>query len=111
MTIETIVQKYPKLGFLQSPKFAALPEEKKKFLLGCVEDALFWIDLEEKPESGKPQVTDGFKFLTAAVGLLRAQHEADDKRLQGPEREKFLTPHEDLYTQFCPHFGTDSPAC
>lgn len=103
MTIDEIVSKYPKLNFLKSPAFQTLTAEKQRFLLGCVEDALFWVELEKRPH-----VTDGFKFLTAAYGLMQAKARAEADKLSGKEKEKFLKPHEDLYTQYCPHFGTDS---
>ena len=99
MDIEAIVEKYPKLSFLKSSAFRALPKEKQDFLLGCVEDALFWIDLEEKPDS-----SDGFKFLAATYGLQNAHSEADAKGLTGEARQQFLRSSQDLYTKFNP-FG------
>ncbi len=102
--IADVVQKYPKLDFLLSPQFQSLPPEKQKFLLDCVEDATFWIDLE-----GERHVTDGFKFLAAAYGLSQAEQQANEQGLQGKERSEFLRPIEELYTQFNPHFGTDAP--
>jgi hypothetical protein len=65
-----------------------------------IEDAMFWVDLEKQPNSG-----DGFKFLAASYGLENAQEEATTKGLEGKEREKFLRPHQDLFTMFNPYSG------
>lgn len=89
--------------FLNSPEFQALPKEKQDFILGLVEDAMFWIDLEKKPNS-----SDGFKFLAASYGLEQAQQEANVKGLTGKDREKFLRPHQDLYTMYNPYSGNAS---
>ena len=67
-----------------------------------VKDALFWIDLEKKPSG-----SDGFKFLAAAYGLENAQADARTQGLSGKDREKFLRPHQDLYTMFNPYSGTN----
>jgi hypothetical protein len=98
MDIETIIAKYPKLNWLKSPAFQSLNREKQEFLLGCVEDALFWVEQEKKPEAD-----DGFKFLAITYGLQKAETEANTKGLEGKEREKFLEPLKKLYTQFNPH--------
>lgn len=103
MTLDQIITKYPKLQFMKSSAFLALPLEKQQYLAGCVEDALFWIEWERGPH-----VTDGFKFLASAYGLMKAEKSAQEKGLTGKEKATFLKPHEELYTEFCPHFGTDS---
>lgn len=100
MNIDAIIEKHPKLSFLKSPAFAALPKEKREFLLGCVEDAIFWVDLEQRPCHSD----DGFKFLAATYGLQKAHVEADAKSLTGDAREEFLRSPQDLYTKFNP-FG------
>lgn len=79
--------------------------EEMKELKELVQDAMFWIDLEEKPNS-----SDGFKFLAASYGLDQAQQEASAKGLTGKEREKFLRPHQDLYTMYNPYSGTSREA-
>ncbi len=99
MDLDLIIEKYPDLGWLKSAAFRTLPREKQEFLLGCVEDALFWIDLEKKPHS-----SDGFKFLAATYGLQQAHTQADAKGLTGDVREQFLRSSQDLYTKFNP-FG------
>ena len=102
MDIETAIKKYPRLNFLRSPAFTALPEEKREFLLGCVEDALFWVERE-----GQPEETDlGFRFLAAHYGLEKAKEEADAKGLRGREREMFLKPIHDLYLMYSPQGPT-----
>jgi hypothetical protein len=65
-----------------------------------VKDAMFWIDLEKKPNA-----SDGFKFLAASYGLTQAETSANDQKLDGKDREKFLRPHQDLYTMFNPYSG------
>ncbi len=101
MTLNEIILKYPKLKFLKhSKKIAALSAEKQQFLADLIEDAIFWIELEQKPNSG-----DGFKFLAATYGLQNAEEDAKTKGLEGKEREKFLRPHQDLYTMFNPYSG------
>lgn len=104
MDIETIVKKYPKLNFLQSSAFDSLPEEKKRFLLGCVEDALFWVDLDLK----RDRLDQSFRFLAAHYGLEKAKGEADTRGLKGAEREKFLKPIHDLYLMYNPQGPTVS---
>ncbi|MBI4374162.1 MAG: hypothetical protein HY542_04720, partial [Deltaproteobacteria bacterium] len=81
-------------------KFQALPRERQDYMLELIEDALFWVELEERPQS-----SDGFKFLAATYGLQKAQNEAKEKELSGGEREKFIRPHQDLYTMFNPYSG------
>lgn len=98
MNIEEIIQKYPKLSFLKSPRFQSLSPEKQEFILGCVEDALFWVDHEKREDA-----MDGFKFLAITYGLQRAENDAAAKGLKGEEREKFLQPVKELYTRFNPH--------
>lgn len=97
---EDIIKKVPKLAFLNRPEFKRLPEANQLYLKELIEDALFWINLESKPEGG-----DGFKFLAATYGLETARADADAKKLEGKEREKFLRPHQDLYTQYNPYSG------
>jgi hypothetical protein len=65
-----------------------------------LQDAMFWIDLDQKPNSN-----DGFKFLTATYGLQNAEVDAKAQGLDGKAREKFLRPHQDLYTMFNPYSG------
>ena len=98
--IEKLIKKNAKLDFLKSARFRALSPEKQEYFLGCVEDALFWAEHEKKPNS-----SDGFKFLAATYGLENAQVEAQSKGLEGKDREKFLRPHQDLYTMFNPYSG------
>lgn len=98
MDIDAIIQKYPKLNFIKSPAFESLPTEKKEFLLGCVEDALFWIEHEKKPDAD-----DGFKFLGITYGLDKAEAEANAKGLQGKDREEFLKPFKQLMNKYNPH--------
>lgn len=105
MNLENLIHENEKLNFLRSPEFLALPKEKQEFVIGLVEDALFWIDLEKKPNSN-----DGFKFLAATYGLHNAQEEASGKGLGGKDREKFLRPHQDLYTMFNPYSGNGREA-
>lgn len=80
-----------------------LTREEILELKGLIEDAMFWIDLEKKPHAN-----DGFKFLAATYGLTNAQQEASQKGLQGKEKEKFIRPHQDLYTMFNPYSGNSS---
>lgn len=98
--IDDLIRKNPKFVFLRSPQFRALTKEKQEFFLECCDDAQFWIELERKPNSG-----DGFKFIAAAYGLQNAEEEANGKGLEGKEREKFLRPHQDLFTMFNPYSG------
>ncbi len=100
MNIEEIVKKFPRLAFLKSPAFQVLTKEKQDYILGCVEDALFWVEHEKKPNS-----LEGFKFLAATYGLVKAQKEAKAKGLEGKEREKFLKSHQELFTIFNPFGG------
>ena len=100
-----IIKKCPKLSFLAQKEFANLPEANKLYLKELIEDALFWIDLEKKPNS-----SDGFKFLAAAYGLDTASQEAKTKGLTGKDREKFLRPHQDLYTMYNPYSGNGREA-
>ncbi|HSA58781.1 MAG TPA: hypothetical protein VLJ37_03775 [bacterium] len=101
MTLNELIIKHPQLKFLKhSPKIQSLSPEKQAFLAEMIEDAMFWVDLEKKPNSG-----DGFKFLAASYGLENAQEEANSKGLEGKEREKFLRPHQDLFTMFNPYSG------
>ena len=98
--IDELIRKNPKFIFLRSSQFRALSPEKQEFFLECCDDAQFWRDIEKKDPS-----LDGFKFLAAAYGLENAQRDADEKGLDGKEREKFLRPHQDLYTVFNPYSG------
>lgn len=101
MTFNELILKYPKLKTLRdSPKFQALPKERQDYMVELIEDALFWIELEDKPHS-----SDGFKFLAATYGLQKAQSEAREKELEGRELEEFVRPHQDLYTMFNPYSG------
>lgn len=106
MTINELVFKYPQFRFLkQSRKIAALSPEQQEFIAGLLEDSMFWIELEEKPNSN-----DGFKFLAATYGLHNAHSEAETQGLEGKDREKFLRPHQDLYTMFNPYSGNGHEA-
>jgi hypothetical protein len=98
--IEELIRKNPKFVFLRSPQFRALTKERQEFFLECCDDAQFWVELEKNPQSG-----DGFKFIAAAYGLQNAENEAKEKGLEGKDREKFLRPHQDLFTMFNPYSG------
>ncbi len=101
MTINELILKHPQFRFLQyARQFNRLTLEQQEFVVGLIEDAMFWLDLDEKPNS-----SDGFKFLAASYGLDQAQKEAATKGLAGKEREKFLRPHQDLYTVYNPYSG------
>lgn len=100
LMFDELIKTYPKLSFLARKEFQDLPEANQRYLKDLIEDALFWIDLEKKPNS-----SDGFKFLAASYGLDQAQKEAATKGLAGKEREKFLRPHQDLYTVYNPYSG------
>ena len=98
--IAELILKNPKFSFLRSDQFKALPQEKKEYFLECCDDAQFWLELEKKPHA-----SDGFKFLAASYGLENAVVDADAKGLEGKDREKFLRPHQDLFTMFNPYSG------
>lgn len=101
MTLKELILKYPKLRFIQnSARFQTLSPRMKEYVIGLIEDAMFWLDLEEKPGTD-----DGFKFLAASYGLTSAQEEAKTKNLTGKEKEKHVRPHQDLYTMFNPYSG------
>ena len=104
-SVEELIQANPNLRFLRSPEFTSLPQEKQNFILELFEDVEFWRELEAKPHSG-----DGFKFLAATFGLENARAQADEKKLEGKEREKFLRAHQDLYTMFNPYSGNAQKA-
>ena len=103
MTIDQLIEKYPKLAFIKSPAFKALPQEKQDFYLEVINDAIFWADLDK---SAQPE--DGFKFLASTFGLSKAQRDAEEKGLTGKARENFLQPHQELYTQYNPYSGRTS---
>lgn len=106
MTLNELILKYPKLRCLKSsPAYNALSPEKQEYVVGLVEDALFWVELEDKPNA-----LDGFKFLAATFGLHRAEEDAKSGGLQGKDREKFLRPHQDLYTMYNPYSGNGREA-
>lgn len=98
LDVNGIVSKYPRLSFLKSAAFESLPAEKKEFLLGCVEDALFWVETEAKGE----KADQSFRFLAAHYGLEKAKEEAVAKGLKGKAREDFLKPIHDLYLMYNP---------
>lgn len=98
--IDELIRKNPKFSFLRSSKFRSLTPEKQEFFLECCDDAQFWVELEKKEHA-----SDGFKFLAAAYGLQNAEEEAGTKGLEGKDREKFLRPHQDLFTMFNPYSG------
>ncbi|MBI2066760.1 MAG: hypothetical protein HY539_03375 [Deltaproteobacteria bacterium] len=104
MTLSELLLKYPQLKFLKnSAGFNALPREKQEFVIQLFDDAMFWVDLDQKPNSD-----DGFKFLAASYGLQNAQQEAQDKGIKGKELEQFIRPHQDLYTMFNPYSGNSN---
>lgn len=106
MTLNELINEYPRFRFIKhSRKFMALPIEKQEFVIGLLEDAMFWVDLEKKPNS-----SDGFKFLAAAYGLDNATTDASAQGLTGKDREKHLRPHQDLYTMFNPYSGNGREA-
>lgn len=98
--IDELIRKNPKFSFLRSSKFRTLPADKQEFFLECCDDAQFWLELEKKEHA-----SDGFKFLAAAYGLQNAEEEASEKGIEGKDREKFLRPHQDLFTMFNPYSG------
>lgn len=100
--IEQLIQKNSKLSFLKSVQFEQLPQEKQDFILGLIEDVYFWVEIESQPEG-----SNGFKFLAAAYGLSKAEQDASGKGLNGKDREKFLRPHQELYTMYNPYSGND----
>lgn len=103
MTLNELILKYPQFRFLKdSAKFQALPKERQEFVLGLLEDAMFWIELDDQPHAD-----DGFKFLAASFGLNKAQEEAGKKGLTGKEREEFIRPYQELYTLYNPYSGND----
>jgi hypothetical protein len=97
---DELIKKYPQLSFLNERQFQELPQENLLYLKELIEDALFWADLEKKPQGA-----NGFKFLAATYGLKKAEGDANDENLSGKEREKFIRPHQDLYTMFNPYSG------
>ncbi len=106
MTLNELIVKHPKFKFLKSsPKIMSLSSEDQEFIAELIEDVLFWVDLEKKPNS-----SDGFKFLAAAYGLDNATAEASARGLSGKEREKHLRPHQDLYTMYNPYSGNGREA-
>ena len=106
MTLNELILKYPQLKFLKSaPHFLALPKDRQDFVIGLLEDAMFWIELDKNPDS-----SHGFKFLAASYGLTNAEMEASSKGLAGKDREKFIRPHQDLYTMFNPYSGNGNDA-
>lgn len=99
--IAELIEQHPKLTYLlRHPRFQALSEAHKDYVLEMVDDAIFWVDLDKTKSPD-----DGFKFLGATFGLHRAQQEAKEQGLDGDQRERFLRPHQDLYTQFNPYSG------
>ena len=102
VNIEEVVQKYPGLNFLKTALFRSLPKEKQNYLLGCVEDAIFWIELGKNPNQKN---TDGFKFLAASLGYQQAAEDAAAKGLQGGDRKEYMKPYQELLTQMSPHAG------
>ncbi len=100
LNVDELIVKFPRLNFLKSREFKSLPKDKQDYIFGLIEDVMFWKDLETKPSS-----SDGFKFIAAAYGLQNAEEEAKTKGLEGKEREKFLRPHQDLFTMFNPYSG------
>lgn len=107
MSYEKLIDKYPRIKLLmQMPSFQKLTKEKQEYVLGCLEDALFWFEMENEEKQGNEG--NGFHFLAAALGLQRAEAEADAKDLQGAERETFLKSHQELYSTYNPQFGTDA---
>lgn len=101
MTLNELILKYPQLKFLkQSGQFLSLSKERQDFVIGLLEDAMFWIELDSKPNGN-----DGFKFLAASYGLTNAETSANEMKLEGKDRETFIRPHQDLFTMFNPYSG------
>ncbi len=102
--IQELIQQFPKLKYLlKDPSFEALNENQKRFILEMIEDNKFWKEMDKTQQSD-----DGFRFMASTFGLARATAEADEKGLKGKEREEFLKPHQDLFTQFNPYSGRTS---
>lgn len=101
--IAQLVKKYPRLSLLQTAWFSGLSEIKKEFVLDVIEDAIFWTEQEKKPNAD-----DGFRFLAASHGLSKAREEAEEKGLEGKEREQYIRPHQDLYTMYNPYSGNSN---
>ena len=102
--IETLVNQHPNLAYiLRSPRFRTLSSEKQAYILELIDDAKFWKDME-----GEGKTDRGFKFLASTFGLNKAQQDAEVKGLTGKEREEFLQPHQELYTQYNPYSGRTS---
>jgi hypothetical protein len=102
--IEIWIKDHPALKALFGERFKALPTEKQEFIIELVEDAKFWLELEK----GQEHPDDGFKFLAASFGLMKAQTDADEDGLKGRERDEYLRPHQDLFTQYNPYSGRTS---
>ncbi len=101
MTLNELILKCPRLKCLkESASFLSLPKERQDYMVELIEDALFWMELENRPNSN-----DGFKFLAATYGLQNAESEAKERQLDGKNKEKFIRPHQDLYTMFNPYSG------
>lgn len=100
MDIKKLIKRFSKLSFLDSEWFRKLSDIKKEFVLGIIEDAIFWVDLEKQPHCD-----DGFKFLAAAYGLTNARQEANDMGLKGKKRDEFIRPHQNLFTMYNPYSG------
>ncbi|OGP14521.1 MAG: hypothetical protein A3I75_00805 [Deltaproteobacteria bacterium RIFCSPLOWO2_02_FULL_50_16] len=98
--IKDLIRRYPRLSFLDSPQFRALPKEKQDYVYGLIEDAQFWIDQDKNPESD-----NRFLFLGSVLGLMRAEADADSKGLAGKEREKYLAPQKALQSRYNPYSG------
>jgi len=102
--IEQLITEHPNLVYiLKNPRFLAMSEEKKANVLEVIEDAIFWFDLE-----GQGSDDGGFKFLASTFGLNKAQKDVAEKGLIGKEREQYLQPHQELYTQYNPYSGRTS---
>lgn len=101
--IEKLVARFPRLSFLKTPQFQALSTEDQEYILELIDDAKFWYEEEKRGRADR-----GFKFLASTFGLTKAQQDAEAKGLSGKDREEFLQPHQELYTQYNPYSGRTS---
>jgi hypothetical protein len=103
--IKALVKKFPKLSFLESSQFRSLPQDKQDYVFGLIEDAQFWVDQDQNPESD-----NRFLFLGSVLGLMKAEEDADAKGLKGKERETYLKPQKQLQSRYNPYSGNVTAA-
>ncbi|MBI1909946.1 MAG: hypothetical protein HYS22_07240 [Deltaproteobacteria bacterium] len=101
MAFEQYIEKYPSLAFLKGTEFQYMEPARQEYLNGLIEDAIFWIEHEQRRENAKH-----FFFLGSSLGLLGAEEEGKAKGLTGKALEDHLKPHKQFYTQFNPYSGT-----